>query len=96
MTIARRLTRLEARHIYALAAEAGRPYGLSAEEVLDEARTFLALTPAQQAQRFAECKHSPHLTEEERRIIEAGERDFFRCKGGRGRLTDRPYRQDAP
>jgi hypothetical protein len=77
-----RLTRLEAQHIWQVAAEAGRLYGLSAEEVLDEARKFLALTPASQAQRFAEFKHSPHLTEEERRTVEAGERDFSRCKGG--------------
>jgi hypothetical protein len=96
MTIRRRLTRVEAAHIYRLAAEAGQRYGLTAEEVLDEARRFLAITPAEQAQRFAELKASPHLTEEERRIVKAGARDFFRCKGGRGRSTDRPYRQGTP
>jgi hypothetical protein len=80
MTRRRRLRALEYEHLYHLMAEAGQPYGLSAEEVF-EARPFLALTPAQQRQQFAEFKASPYLSEEERRIIEAGERDFFGAGG---------------
>jgi hypothetical protein len=45
MSLKHRLTRVEATHLYHLAAESGRPYGLTAEE--------------------------------ERRIVEAGERVFF-------------------
>jgi hypothetical protein len=80
----KRLTCVEAQWKWELCAEAGRLYGLTAKEVLDEARRFLPLTPEEQRQRFAELAHSPHLTEEERSTVEAGERDFFRCKGGRG------------
>ena len=49
MTYRRRVERLEYQRLLELAAEAGRPYGLSGEEVLAEARQFLALSPAAQA-----------------------------------------------
>jgi hypothetical protein len=64
MNLKRRLTRVEASPIYHLAAEAGRPYGLSAQEVLAEARAFLALPPA--AQRLADTElDAPTLTAED-------------------------------
>jgi hypothetical protein len=48
----RRLQRLERQHIQQLAAEAGKPYGLSAADILDEARRLVALSAAEQD---AEC-----------------------------------------
>ena len=42
----RRVERLEYQQLIELAAEAGRPYGLSAEDVLAEARRFVRLSPA--------------------------------------------------
>jgi hypothetical protein len=44
----RRLERLEWAHIMRLAAEAGRPYGFTAEEVIAEARLILDLPDDQQ------------------------------------------------
>ena len=49
MTYRRRVERLEYQRLLELAAEAGAPYGLSGEDVLAEARAFLALSPAAQA-----------------------------------------------
>jgi len=46
MNLDRRLNALEWYEIRRLAAEAGRPYGLTADEVLDEARALLALLPS--------------------------------------------------
>jgi hypothetical protein len=50
--VRRRLERLEYAHLRRLAAEAGKPYGLSADDILDEARRFVALSDAEQD---AEC-----------------------------------------
>jgi hypothetical protein len=47
----RRITRLEAQHIYQLAAATGREFGVSAEEILIEAREFFRRPP--EAQRKA-------------------------------------------
>jgi hypothetical protein len=42
---ARRIALLEERYLRRLAAEAGAPYGLTADQVLQEARDFLSLPP---------------------------------------------------
>jgi hypothetical protein len=44
----RRMSRLEAQHIYELAAATGRALGVSAEEILDEARRLFALPLSEQ------------------------------------------------
>ena len=48
----RRLERLEYAHLRRLAANAGKPYGLSADDILDEVRHLVALSAAEQD---AEC-----------------------------------------
>jgi hypothetical protein len=45
MNFKRRIERLEVQQLYAQAAKIGREYGLSAEDVLAEARAMLALPP---------------------------------------------------
>jgi hypothetical protein len=52
MSFERRLQRLERLHIRQLAAEAGAPYGLTADDILEGARRFAALSHAEQN---AEC-----------------------------------------
>ena len=47
----RRLTALEARCICILAAEAGAPFGLTADQVLEEARLLFTLSPRDPAAR---------------------------------------------
>ena len=46
----RRLERLEYAHLWRLAANAGKPYGFSADDMLDEARRVLALPDDEQRQ----------------------------------------------
>jgi hypothetical protein len=46
----RRLERLEYENLRRMAAKAGKPYGYSADQVLDEARRVLALPDDQQRQ----------------------------------------------
>jgi hypothetical protein len=46
----RRLERLEYAHLWRLAANAGKPYGFSTDDILDEARRVLALPDAEQRQ----------------------------------------------
>ena len=48
MTYRRRVERLEYQRLIELAAEAGRLYGVSPTDILEEARRFLALSPAAQ------------------------------------------------
>ena len=48
----RRLRRSEWQYIRQLAAEAGKPYGFSADDILDEARRLVVLSDAEQD---AEC-----------------------------------------
>jgi hypothetical protein len=48
MTRRSRLQRLEVAHLRRLWTEAGQPYGLSAHEILDEARRYFALPLAAQ------------------------------------------------
>ena len=45
MNYRRRVERLEYQRLLDLAAEAGRPYDLSADQVLEEATDFLSLPP---------------------------------------------------
>jgi hypothetical protein len=55
----RRLKACELAHMRRLAAESGAPYGLTAEEILDEARRFFALPLSEQ---LAEVQaHTPML-----------------------------------
>ena len=65
----RRLERLEWQHAYRLAAEAGRPYGLTPEDVLGEARRLLALSD--EAQRAELDARSATLDPEEAQTLEA-------------------------
>jgi hypothetical protein len=51
----RRLRRLEWLHIRQLAAEAGAPYGLTAEDILEGARRLAALSDAEQNAEFADA-----------------------------------------
>ena len=51
----RRLRRLEWQYIRQLAAEAGKPYGFSADDILDEARRLVALSDAEQDAEFADA-----------------------------------------
>jgi hypothetical protein len=46
----RRLERLEYAHLRRLAANAGKPYGFSADDIPDEARRVLALPEEEQRQ----------------------------------------------
>ena len=43
----RRLERLEYAHLRRMAANAGKPYGLSADDILDEARHLMTLSAAE-------------------------------------------------
>ena len=55
MSCERRLQRLERFHIRQLATVAGKPYGLSADAILDEARRLLVLSDAEQDAEFADA-----------------------------------------
>ena len=55
MSFERRLQRLERLHIRQLATEAGKLYGLSADDILDEARRLLVLSAAEQGAEFADA-----------------------------------------
>jgi hypothetical protein len=65
----RRLERLEYAHLRRLAAKAGKPYGFSADQVLDEARRVLALPDDQQRQ--ALHRLYDELTEQEAAELDA-------------------------
>ena len=65
----RRVERLEYQRLLDWAAEAGRPYGLSAADVLEEARRFLALSPAAQAPELDAL--IPTVDPHEAKILEA-------------------------
>jgi hypothetical protein len=52
----RRLDRIQRSLCEILAEDAGRPYGLTAAEVLDEARRFLALTDSEQDEELSTLK----------------------------------------
>jgi hypothetical protein len=52
MDLERRLHALEWQEIYQRAAAAGRPYGLTADEVLDEAMALLTLPPDELARQL--------------------------------------------
>ena len=64
----RRLERLAWQHIRQLAAEAGRPFGFTADDILDEARRIFALPEA--AQRRELHRVSNELTPEEARELD--------------------------
>jgi hypothetical protein len=55
MSFERRLQRLERLHIRQLAAEAGAPYGLTADDILEGARRLAALSDAEQNAEFADA-----------------------------------------
>ena len=55
MSFERRLRRLERLHIRQLAAEAGKPYGFRADDILEEARRLAALSDAEQNAEFADA-----------------------------------------
>jgi hypothetical protein len=55
VSVERRLQRLERLHIQQLATEVGKPYGLSADDILDEARRLVALSAAEQDAEFADA-----------------------------------------
>ncbi len=65
----KRLEQLEYQHLLQLAAEAGRPYGLTAADLLAEARRFFALTSTAQAAELDALM--PDVTPEEAQILEA-------------------------
>ncbi len=69
----RRLERLEYDHLRRLAANAGQPFGFSADQVLDEARHVLALPDDQQRQIL-------HRLYDELTEQEATELDAIRCR----------------
>jgi hypothetical protein len=52
-----RLIKLHLAYIRQLAAEAGAPYGLTADDVLEEARAFLALPPEVQQRELETLQH---------------------------------------
>jgi hypothetical protein len=64
----RRLERLAWQHIRQLAAEAGRPFGFTADDILDEARRIFALPEA--AQRRELHRVYNELTPEEARELD--------------------------
>jgi hypothetical protein len=51
----RRLQRRERQHIRRLATEAGAPYGLTADDILEEARRLVTLSAAEQDAEFADA-----------------------------------------
>jgi hypothetical protein len=53
--VRRRLERLEYAQLRRLAANAGKPYGFSADDILDEARPLVALCDAEQDAEFADA-----------------------------------------
>jgi hypothetical protein len=59
-----RLNALEARHIRELYAALGAPYGLTADEVLDEAMALLALPPDELARELAWLEALEHVAAE--------------------------------
>jgi hypothetical protein len=66
----------ELAHIRRMAAEADRPLGLTADDILDEVRRYFALSPKQQT---AEMGHFyASLTDEERAELQAIEDQYRR------------------
>jgi len=53
----RRIAVLEECYLRHLAAEAGAPYGLTADDVREEARTFLACPPEVQQRELEALQH---------------------------------------
>jgi hypothetical protein len=72
----RRLERLDWQHIRQLAAEAGQPFGFTADDILDEARRIFALPEAEQ-------RHELHRVYNELTPGEGRELDDSRAREAR-------------